>query len=111
MRIEAQRRMLLRRLQSAKLPPAPSSGSLAVAASRDFEAAIDDARTLAGDVTNLAEQQVQVATASSRAIAEFDAARRFALEPAPEPSDAGECLAGEVLRGVKRPNQCPVLHH
>jgi hydrogenase expression/formation protein HypD len=42
------------------------------------------------------------------AYARFDAARRFALEavPVPEPP---ECRAGEVLRGVLKPPQCPAF--
>jgi len=42
------------------------------------------------------------------AFARFDATRRFALEAAPaaEPPD---CRAGEVLRGVLKPPQCPAF--
>jgi hydrogenase expression/formation protein HypD len=37
---------------------------------------------------------------------EFDAAARFDL---PEAADvpAGECIAGEILQGYKKPNDCP----
>lgn len=67
-RIEAQRSMLLRQMQQAILPPNPRGS---ISASRIFEAAQFEASRLADDVVNLAEQQVQQAEASSRAIAEF----------------------------------------
>jgi len=46
------------------------------------------------------------ALAVSERFAAYDAVRRFGLiaEPAPEPS---ECHAGEVLRGLLKPPQCP----
>ncbi len=70
LRVEAQRSMLMRQLQRAAVPPRPSS-TLDVGAARTFESAMDEARTLATDVVNLAELQVQTAAASSRAIAQF----------------------------------------
>ena len=42
------------------------------------------------------------------AYARFDAARRFALDAAPV-KEPPECHAGEVLRGVLKPPQCPAF--
>ena len=39
---------------------------------------------------------------------EFDAAQRFGVEHLEAPESA-DCRAGEVLRGVLRPNQCPAF--
>jgi hydrogenase expression/formation protein HypD len=41
-------------------------------------------------------------------LSRFDAARRFPAEgpPAEEPA---ECIAGEILRGLKRPHECPAF--
>jgi len=38
----------------------------------------------------------------------FNAEHRFKL-PTPAPVLAGECISGEVLRGVKRPTDCPAF--
>ena len=40
--------------------------------------------------------------------AEYDALRRFA-EVAGAPDRAGECISGEVLRGLKKPGDCPAF--
>ena len=40
--------------------------------------------------------------------AAFDAARRFGLG-APAAAPAGECVSGEILRGLKKPLQCPAF--
>ncbi len=42
------------------------------------------------------------------AYAEFDAARRFKLGPAPTGGDE-ECLGGRVMLGTLRPDQCPAF--
>jgi hydrogenase expression/formation protein HypD len=42
------------------------------------------------------------------AFAEFDAEKRFALAPRGPVPDRG-CRAGEVLRGLLKPNQCPAF--
>ncbi|MBI5618728.1 MAG: hydrogenase formation protein HypD [Gammaproteobacteria bacterium] len=41
--------------------------------------------------------------------AAFDAWRKFVPGSSLPRSDAGECLAGEVLRGLKKPNECPAF--
>ncbi len=40
--------------------------------------------------------------------AAYDAARRFGLQPAAA-APAGECISGEILRGLKKPLQCPAF--
>ncbi len=39
------------------------------------------------------------------AFARYDAARRFPAE-GPPPEEPAECIAGEILRGLKRPHEC-----
>lgn len=41
-------------------------------------------------------------------LADFDAARKFDLKSAGEES-AGECISGEIMRGVKKPHHCPAF--
>ncbi|MBL9209152.1 MAG: hydrogenase formation protein HypD [Opitutaceae bacterium] len=41
-------------------------------------------------------------------LAAFDAPRKFALV-APPPVEVGECISGEIMRGVKKPPQCPAF--
>lgn len=36
----------------------------------------------------------------------FDANRKFAID-IPHPGESKECIAGEILRGIKKPHQCP----
>ena len=36
----------------------------------------------------------------------FDANKKFSIE-IPKASESKECIAGEILRGIKKPNQCP----
>ncbi|MDD3178765.1 MAG: hydrogenase formation protein HypD [Opitutaceae bacterium] len=38
----------------------------------------------------------------------YDAAKRFQLSPAPE-AVANECISGAILRGVKKPHDCPAF--
>jgi len=38
----------------------------------------------------------------------YDAPRKFGLAPA-EMGPAGECISGEIMRGVKKPLQCPAF--
>ena len=40
--------------------------------------------------------------------AAYDAARRFCL-PTPAPAPAGECISGEILRGLRKPHECPAF--
>jgi hydrogenase expression/formation protein HypD len=40
--------------------------------------------------------------------AAFDAERRFAVEAISAPESA-ECIAGEILRGLKKPHECPAF--
>lgn len=40
---------------------------------------------------------------------DFDAERRFGLPPVKGESGEGVCRAGEVLRGLLRPNECPMF--
>lgn len=40
--------------------------------------------------------------------AAYDAPRKFKLE-APRVIDAGECISGEIMRGVKKPFHCPAF--
>ncbi len=42
------------------------------------------------------------------ALAGYDAVRRFGLKPA-APATAGECVSGEIMRGVKKPRHCPAF--
>ncbi len=39
-------------------------------------------------------------------LAAYDASKKF-LIPDEKPSESSECIAGDVLRGLKKPNQCP----
>ncbi|MCX6951191.1 MAG: hydrogenase formation protein HypD [Verrucomicrobia bacterium] len=41
-------------------------------------------------------------------LAAYDAPRKFGLKPAPA-GGAGECISGEIMRGVKKPLQCPAF--
>ena len=41
------------------------------------------------------------------AYAEFDAVRRFGITPSPDSQEPTTCRAGDVLRGVLRPTDCP----
>jgi len=41
-------------------------------------------------------------------LARYDAPRKFALRPAPIGA-AGECISGEIMRGVKKPHDCPAF--
>ncbi|MCB0220277.1 MAG: hydrogenase formation protein HypD [Chrysiogenetes bacterium] len=41
--------------------------------------------------------------------ARFDAARRFGLTEETDIDSAGECISGEIMRGVKKPQQCPAF--
>ncbi len=50
----------------------------------------------------------QSALALSERYASFDAVRRFGLAPRPAP-EPDECHAGEVLRGLLKPPQCPAF--
>lgn len=43
------------------------------------------------------------------AFAAFDAARKFASNRPAIAAAAGDCLAGEVLRGLKKPHECPAF--
>ncbi|MEE8525859.1 MAG: VWA domain-containing protein, partial [Thermoanaerobaculia bacterium] len=70
-RLDTRQRMLMRRLQRATLPPATGSSALDVGSVRSFEAAQDDAATIARDVTNLAESRVQQVAATVEALEEF----------------------------------------
>jgi hydrogenase expression/formation protein HypD len=38
----------------------------------------------------------------------FDAARRFGLAPRAQ-APPGECISGEILRGLKKPFHCPAF--
>jgi hydrogenase expression/formation protein HypD len=40
--------------------------------------------------------------------ADFDAPRRFGLA-VPEAVPAGDCVSGEIMRGIKRPHDCPAF--
>ncbi len=40
--------------------------------------------------------------------ADFDASRRFQLS-SPDDKGAGECVSGEIMRGVKKPHDCPAF--
>jgi hydrogenase expression/formation protein HypD len=40
--------------------------------------------------------------------ARFDAARRYGLR-ADDPIERGPCISGEILRGVKKPHECPAF--
>ena len=42
------------------------------------------------------------------AYAAYDAGKRFALSPA-SASRASECISGEIMRGVKKPHDCPAF--
>ncbi len=72
-RFDAQRTMTMRRMQRATLPPQTggSNPGTALAASRSFEAAQDEARNLATDIVNLAEMRMNMVRASAEAIAQF----------------------------------------
>lgn len=41
-------------------------------------------------------------------LADYDAPRKFGLKAA-KLGDAGECISGEIMRGVKKPHQCPAF--
>lgn len=41
-------------------------------------------------------------------LAVYDAPRKFGLA-APVPVAVGECISGEIMRGVKKPSQCPAF--
>jgi len=41
-------------------------------------------------------------------LAAFDAPLKFGLRPA-EPGSAGECISGEIMRGIKKPIHCPAF--
>jgi len=41
-------------------------------------------------------------------LADFDAPRKFGLQSAPL-GTAGECISGEIMRGVKKPQNCPAF--
>ncbi len=41
-------------------------------------------------------------------LASYDAPRKFGLKPA-EMGPAGECISGEIMRGVKKPHHCPAF--
>lgn len=41
--------------------------------------------------------------------ASFDAARRFGLAENGAIDSAGECISGEIMRGVKKPQECPAF--
>jgi hydrogenase expression/formation protein HypD len=41
-------------------------------------------------------------------LAAYDAPRKFALQPT-APGSAGECVSGEIMRGIKKPVHCPVF--
>jgi len=41
-------------------------------------------------------------------LSRFDAARRFPAD-GPAPEEPAECIAGEILRGLKRPHECPAF--
>ncbi|MEI7551774.1 MAG: hydrogenase formation protein HypD [Verrucomicrobiota bacterium] len=42
------------------------------------------------------------------AYADYDAARRFPLQPV-APAGATECISGEIMRGVRKPPDCPAF--
>ena len=42
------------------------------------------------------------------ALAGYDAVRKFRLTPS-APDNAGECVSGEIMRGVKKPHHCPAF--
>lgn len=44
----------------------------------------------------------------SDAYRDFDALNRFQAEES-KPTDVGECISGEVLQGIRKPNQCPAF--
>jgi hydrogenase expression/formation protein HypD len=41
-------------------------------------------------------------------LARFDAQKKFALGTTP-PAAAGECISGEIMRGIKKPHDCPAF--
>ena len=41
-------------------------------------------------------------------LAQFDAARRFSVI-VPRGNDAGVCISGEIMRGVRKPPDCPAF--
>ena len=41
-------------------------------------------------------------------LAAYDAARKFGLQP-PIAASAGACISGEIMRGIKRPHECPAF--
>ncbi|NND09016.1 MAG: hydrogenase formation protein HypD [Saprospiraceae bacterium] len=43
--------------------------------------------------------------------AQHDAQRKFALQSHPPLKDTGDCIAGLVLKGVKKPMDCPMFGH
>lgn len=43
-----------------------------------------------------------------RELARFDASKKFALGPAGVIS-GGECISGEIMRGIKKPHDCPAF--
>jgi hydrogenase expression/formation protein HypD len=51
---------------------------------------------------------VQSGLGLAPAYARFDAQRKFAC-PVPAPHDAGACISGDILRGLKKPPDCPAF--
>jgi hydrogenase expression/formation protein HypD len=44
----------------------------------------------------------------SEAFREFDALERFGAPP-PQTDNAGECISGEILQGLRKPGECPAF--